>query len=177
MTGEGFSRDTSVCVGLKSARRDRAVVASWHLLAGSLPVVWPGVGWLLREGTHGGSAMTKILLIDDEAAILEVLRTFLDAMGYEVRTALNGACLGELGNPLPDLVLLDVRLAQEDGRELCRRLKSGEQTRHLPVFLLSAYVGDPETLRSCGADEFVPKPFRLWDLRQLITSYLPSEGI
>jgi len=74
---------------------------------------------------------------------------------------------------LPDLILRDVLLSGEDGCEICQRLKDNEQTRHIPVILLSAHAGLRETADECGANDFLAKPFRIAALRDIVKKHLP----
>src|ERR1051326_6707342 len=106
----------------------------------------------------------RILVVDDSEAILDVMTLALEAEGYEVTGSPTGACFQHMGNDLPDLILLDVLLSGEDGGEICQRLKSDERTRHVPLILISAHAGLPETAAQCGADGFLVKPFHLHEL-------------
>src|ERR1700730_678309 len=101
-----------------------------------------------------------ILVIDDNAAILDVVQEILTLAGYHVQTSLTGTCLHALESGLPDLILLDILLQGEDGRELCQQVKGREQTRHIPVILFSANFAANESIAACGADGFLPKPLR-----------------
>lgn len=114
----------------------------------------------------------SILVVDDSAAILDVMKIALEMADCEVSTSLTGACFQHIEHHLPDLILLDVLLSGENGGEICQRLKSNEQTRHIPVILLSAHTGLRETAERCGADDFLVKPFRLIALREIVKKYL-----
>ena len=112
----------------------------------------------------------RILVIDDDLGILEVVVEVLSGEGYHVQTSLNGACLQRLESEPPDLILLDVLLQGEDGRDLCRQVKSHEQTRQIPVILFSANTAANSSVAACGADAFLPKPFRVSELLDLVAS-------
>lgn len=114
----------------------------------------------------------SILAVDDSEAILDVVKMALEMAGCEVSTSLTGACFQQMEHHLPDLILLDVLLSGEDGGEICQRLKSDEQTRHIPVILLSAHAGLWETAERCGANDFLAKPFRLTELREIVKKHL-----
>jgi len=114
----------------------------------------------------------RVLVVDDHPDILEVVKMTLEMAGYEVSTSLTGACFQQLENDLPDLILLDVLLSGEDGYAICQRLKDDEKTRHIPVILLSAHAGLPETATGCGANGFLAKPFRIIALRDIVKKYL-----
>ncbi|MDQ3008405.1 MAG: response regulator [bacterium] len=117
--------------------------------------------------------MKKVVVIDDDITILEAVSLVLESEGYEVRTASTSVYLNELLKDVPDLVILDIRLAGEDGRELCRLLKGQEMTSHVPVILFSAHHrGDVTTLlQSSQADYFLPKPFDINQLTSLVKQF------
>jgi CheY-like chemotaxis protein len=114
----------------------------------------------------------KILVIDDSEAILDVVKITLELEGYEVSTSLTVACFQQMEHDPPDLILLDVLLSGEDGRTICERLKGDEKTRNIPVILLSAHAGLGKAVDECGANDFLAKPFRLTDLRNIVKKYL-----
>ncbi len=114
----------------------------------------------------------RVLVVDDSEAILDVVKMALEMAGYEVSTSLTAACFQHMENDLPDLILLDILLSGEDGGRMCQRLKDDEKTRHIPVILLSAHAGLPETATGCGANGFLAKPFRIIALRDIVKKYL-----
>jgi DNA-binding response OmpR family regulator len=105
-----------------------------------------------------------ILVVDDDQEILNVVREILTIEGYRVQTSLNGACFQGMERDLPNLILLDVLLQGEDGRELCQRVKSYDLTRSIPVILFSANMAANSSITACGADDFLAKPFLIEDL-------------
>ena len=117
----------------------------------------------------------RVLVVDDSEAILDVVKMALEMVGYEVSTSLTAACFQHMENDLPDLILLDILLSGEDGGKMCQRLKDNEKTRHIPVILLSAHAGLPETAGGCGANDFLAKPFRIIALRDIVKKYLGTE--
>lgn len=116
----------------------------------------------------------KILVVDDDEAILDVVQIVLEEENYLVQTSLNGTCFRELKNDLPDLILLDVLLSGEDGRELCQQLKGNEKTRHIPVILFSAHVNARHAAASSGANDFLAKPFHMDALTDMMKRHLSS---
>ena len=114
----------------------------------------------------------RVLVVDDSEAILEVVKMTLELAGYEVVTSLTGECFQQMENDLPDLILLDILLSGEDGRVICERLKGDEKTSHIPVILLSAHAGLQKTAAGCGANDFLAKPFRIANLRNIVRKYL-----
>jgi len=131
----------------------------------------------LKRG-DGGSLLEKeqamkkhVLVIDDDEAILDVVQEILTLAGYQVQTSLDGTCLHALESDLPDLILLDILLQGEDGRELCQQLKGREQTRHIPVILFSAHVPAKDAQEGCGGDAFLSKPFRRKELLEIVARW------
>lgn len=108
------------------------------------------------------SAPKRILIVDDDPDILEFLRLVVEEEGYVVMTSLSGEPLEHLPHgELPDLIVSDVMLSGTDGRSLVKTLKSQEETKTIPVILMSAYHSAAETARQAGADDFLAKPFSL----------------
>ena len=107
--------------------------------------------------------MAKILVVDDEPDILRVVVKIMEARGHSVITATDGAIAIETaGKETPDVVILDVNLPKMDGFEVCKRLKTGETTKHIPIVMMTAaYVSveDADKGTELGADEYVIKPF------------------
>lgn len=102
----------------------------------------------------------KILIVDDEADILEFLQIILEEEGYTVTTTDKGEYVEKLYNgSLPDLILLDVLLSGKDGREIVKELKRQKDTQHIPVIMFSAHPSAEQTARISGADDFISKPF------------------
>ncbi|MCJ7425613.1 MAG: response regulator transcription factor [Dehalococcoidales bacterium] len=102
---------------------------------------------------------TRILIVDDELSILKYLRANLEAEGYEVLIAMDGAqALQTLEAELPDLVVLDIMMPEMDGLEVCRRLREWSQ---LPVIMLSARDDESDKVQclDLGADDYITKPF------------------
>jgi DNA-binding response OmpR family regulator len=114
----------------------------------------------------------KVLVVDDNEGILDVVKMALNMAGYDVCTSLNGRCFQQMHNGWPDLILLDVLLSGENGDELCQRLKGAEQTKNIPVILISAHGDLRKTAEQCGADDILVKPFRLTELREIVKNHL-----
>jgi len=110
----------------------------------------------------------KVLVADDDPAILDVMRMMLEFEGYEVTTTPNGATILRMETDFPDLMLLDIWMSGTDGRELCRQLKLNEKTKNIPVVLVSASKDIEHSAREAGADDFIAKPFEMNELLQKI---------
>lgn len=103
----------------------------------------------------------KIMVIDDNPDILEVVSYLLADQGYQVATLNSGeAVFQEIRGFRPDLVLMDVMLGGMDGRGICTHIKQMEETKALPVILISASHDLAAALDQQGApDDFIAKPF------------------
>ena len=103
----------------------------------------------------------RILVVDDVDANVRLLQAKLSAEYFDVLTATDGeTALAKAAADQPDLVLLDVMMPGLDGFEVCRRLKAGAATRHIPVVLVTALDGREDRIRGleAGADDFLAKP-------------------
>ncbi|MBM3643319.1 MAG: phosphate regulon transcriptional regulatory protein PhoB [Alphaproteobacteria bacterium] len=104
----------------------------------------------------------RLLIVEDEPALVELLRYNLEQSGFEVDSTDNGErALTVIGETPPDLVLLDWMLPGLSGIELCRRLRRQPDTRNLPIVMLTARGEEHDRVRGldAGADDYVAKPF------------------
>lgn len=109
--------------------------------------------------------MAKILIVDDNPDVLQVMQLLLGSRGYEVEVTTKGGDTLELVNTFqPDLVFLDIHLGGMDGRDISVALKSAEATKHLPIILFSANIIKGTTLQDSLADDFIAKPFDIHEL-------------
>ncbi|MFF4774385.1 response regulator transcription factor [Microtetraspora fusca] len=117
-----------------------------------------------RETVTEGEA-ARLLVVDDEPALREALRSSLEFEGYKVETVADGtSALDRLEREPYDAVLLDVMMPRLDGLTTCRRLRAGGN--HVPVLMLTARdaVGDRVSGLDAGADDYLVKPFELDEL-------------
>lgn len=110
----------------------------------------------------------KVLVADDDPAILDVMRMMLEFEGYEVATTLNGATILQMETEMPDLLLLDIWMSGTDGRDICRKLKQSEKTYKIPIVLVSASKDIERSAFEAGANDFIAKPFEMNELLQKI---------
>lgn len=118
-----------------------------------------------------------ILVVDDDPDILEAIRFILEDEGYSVQTSEKGDYAESLrgGNgELPALIVLDVLLSGKDGRAICKKLKSQDGTRHIPIVMISAHPNAERTVKDVGADAFVAKPFSVDTLLGTIARLLDT---
>jgi two-component system alkaline phosphatase synthesis response regulator PhoP len=115
-----------------------------------------------QPGHHGVSTREKILVIEDEADILEVTQYNLAREGYKVVTSRDGEeGLARARREAPDLVLLDLMLPGLDGLEVCRRMQSDPITATIPIIMVTAKGEESDVVigLQLGADDYVTKPF------------------
>lgn len=117
----------------------------------------------------------RILVVDDEMYIVNILDFSLESEGYRVTTAANGEeALRMAVEQSPDLIILDVMMPKIDGYEVCRALKAKEETKQVPIILLTAKDRDADRKKGeeVGCDIYMTKPFspvRLLDaVRELL---------
>jgi DNA-binding response OmpR family regulator len=119
----------------------------------------------------------RILIIDDDLDLLMLLERQLDKRGYAVETA---ASLPEaeeiLPQFLPDLVLLDININGEDGRQLCWKLKNSDDYPHSKVIIISGYDYSTGRALLFGADDLLPKPFHMEYLLHRVEDFLDDRN-
>lgn len=114
----------------------------------------------------------KIVIIDDDQDILELIEYILTEKGFEVITSLSAKILEDLLEINPNLILLDDWLGDTLGHELCRNIKINPETKHIPVIIISAATGLAEISKECFADSYIEKPFDIEHLESKITILL-----
>jgi two-component system phosphate regulon response regulator PhoB len=125
----------------------------------------------LALGVRNAMARPRILIIEDERALTDVLVYNLQREGYDTVIAHDGQeGLRKAQMAIPDLILLDLMLPTMDGLEVCRELRAGERTRHIPILMLTAKAEETDQVVgfSMGADDYVTKPFSVKVLMQRI---------
>jgi len=114
-----------------------------------------------------------ILIIDDDPAILEAVEILLQEDGYQVSTLKEARMLiAYLDAQQPDLILLDLLLSGDDGRDIAKQIKNHQRAKDIPVILMSADTHIKEKSQEAKADAFIKKPFDILELEALITSFL-----
>ena len=115
----------------------------------------------------------KILVADDEQEIRELLDNFLTGQGYEVVLASDGNQALQLASEEnPQAIILDIRMPGLDGLEVCKRLKEKEQTRLIPVIVITGFEDNKIEALNLGADDFVNKPFDMAEISARVKSAL-----
>lgn len=121
--------------------------------------------FLERIGKPNIVSEKKILLLDDNKDLLLIMQIILKGQGYDV---VQSCCVEEAAQKIrvhrPSLILMDVFIKEQDGREFCSQLKSGTNTNNIKVVMMSGIESDNDLLYQIGADDFIQKPFDYNDL-------------
>lgn len=148
-------------------RRIRVDELQRFLVAHGMPVL---------EEVGGQASRPRLLVVDDDAAVLRLVRTVLEQDDeYQLATAADGFEAGiQLGRLRPDLVVLDLMMPNLDGFAVCRRIKETPETRHAAVLVLTGYGDRRNEARAlaCGADGYMTKPFEALQLRERVRALL-----
>ncbi|MEP6595638.1 MAG: response regulator [Ginsengibacter sp.] len=121
--------------------------------------------------------MDKILVIDDDVEILNVVKLILTMDGFEVETENKWEeTFNKIESFKPDLILLDVSLGDADGRNISRQIKSKHSSKHIHIVLFSAKLGVHKHFRECLADDFIAKPFDAQELLNKIYEQLSKNS-
>lgn len=121
--------------------------------------------------------MLKVLIVDDDNDLLEMVTLVLRTNGMEVFSLSDHTdFFTTLSNYRPDLIVLDIYLGDADGRELCRQLKNTEEFSDIPVVLYSAGHISSSSIEDCQANDFLQKPFDISVLLKRIRQQVPQPG-
>ncbi|MCD6379625.1 response regulator [bacterium] len=122
----------------------------------------------LDDRLHVGLNMFDVLIAEDDKDLRRIVKLNLESKGFKVRTARNGKLvLKKVQEKIPDCLILDVMMPELDGFEVCKRIKTMDRTRDIPVIFLTAKGETNDKLEGMGldADEYMTKPF---DFKELI---------
>jgi DNA-binding response OmpR family regulator len=115
--------------------------------------------------------MNKILVVDDDPDILELVKIMLTMNNFKVEALARWQDIDDtIESFRPDLVLLDVSLGGADGRDICKNMRLTKETSNIPVILFSANAEMGKYIKECHAHAFVAKPFELSHLVNTIKS-------
>jgi CheY-like chemotaxis protein len=120
-----------------------------------------------------------ILIVDDNAQNLKLVRVILSVEGYDVRTAVDAEdALRVLGSFTPRLILMDLQLPGMDGLQLVRLLRADPARRAIQIIALTAYAmkGDEERAFAAGCDGYVTKPIDIEDLPRVVARHLARDA-
>ena len=116
--------------------------------------------------------MKKVLIIDDDPDILEAIQIVLETGGYASDTTTRGEeAQQKIESYQPDLIILDIYLSGQDGRQICEELKRDKKTEHIPIIMFSAHPTAEKTIKNCRADAFIAKPFSINGLLEQVKRF------
>jgi DNA-binding response OmpR family regulator len=115
----------------------------------------------------------KILVVEDEQDLRELVAKYFADMGYQVIVAADGTDALDLAKQEnPQIILLDLKMPEVDGLEICKKLRADETTKSIPVIIVTAYNNQLNEALTAGADDFVAKPVHLLELSVRVKSIL-----
>jgi len=126
------------------------------------------------------ATQAKLLIVDDKAANLDLLREMLTPLDYQIFFATSGAKALEIATSArPDLVLLDVMMPEMDGFETCRRFKEDEPLREIPIIFVTARTDVEDLARgfAAGAVDYITKPLKQPEVRARVATHLQIQGL
>src|ERR1700686_5376961 len=144
----------------------------------------PAVVSMTRRERSAGFAETmdmateRVLVVDEEEDLLELIRYNLTKEGYQVQCVSTGEmAVHEAKSHLPDLILLDLLLPTVDGLRVCKILKNDPQTQHIPIVMVTAKTEEADVVSGLelGADDYITKPFSPRVLLARIRAGLPRQ--
>lgn len=119
----------------------------------------------------------KVLVVDDDSGIGEMLKTLLEYYGYEVTVTAKPEETEQLiVEEKIDLVLLDMLISGVNGTDVCRSIRDNSETTGTPVLMMSALHDAGVKCKEAGADDFIAKPFEMEDLTAKITEVLERKN-
>jgi CheY-like chemotaxis protein len=113
----------------------------------------------------------KVLIADDDPAIVDVLQILLEDQGFEVLTTLNAEGIDTLLKQGPDMILLDIWMSGVNGKDVCMRIKQDDKTKHIPVIMFSANRDTKDIAMESGANGFITKPFEINELIAIVEKF------
>lgn len=111
----------------------------------------------------------KVLVVDDDADILESLNLVLESEGFQVETLSKGdQVIEKIKEFNPDVILLDLLLSGKDGRVICQQVRKTPSISHKPIVIMSAHPSLSTAYKDAGATAHLSKPFEIDDLLRLV---------
>lgn len=118
----------------------------------------------------------RILVVDDDSGIGEMLKTLLEVYGYDVTlTELPDETENLIQKNSIDLVLLDMLISGVNGTDVCARLRKNQATKNIPILMMSALHEAGKKCKDAGADYFIAKPFEMEELLEKIESLISNK--
>lgn len=114
-----------------------------------------------------------VLIADDDIDLLQLVKMQLQHAGFNVHLALNGQGISKIIlESHPDIILLDITMEGISGGDICKKLKADSATSSIPIIMFSANDNIEQIVKSCGANDFVKKPFSLKLMKDKISHFV-----
>ena len=123
--------------------------------------------------------MARILVIDDEEALCEILKYNLEKAGYEVETAYSAEEALKMKLTAFDLIIADIMMEEISGLEFAEQVRAKEETRSIPIIFCTALDGEDDAVRglNLGADDYITKPFAIREVMVRVKAVLRRSGV
>jgi CheY-like chemotaxis protein len=132
----------------------------------------------LEKNLQGQKPKKKILVIDDEKDLVDLLSFHLSQAGYEVMMAFDGEeGYQKYEQQAPDLIILDLKMPKLNGFEVCRKIRREKKDLNIPILMLTALQDDADRLigKVVGAQRYMTKPFKIEELLQEVEWLMPTD--
>jgi len=117
----------------------------------------------------------KVLIADDDHDLLQLVKMQLQQAGFTVYLSLNGNGIVKMAaDGHPDIILLDIAMDGISGGDICKKLKTSDKTAAIPIIMISANDNIESIANSCGANDYVRKPFNLQIIKEKISQFVPA---
>ncbi len=130
------------------------------------------VGSVFSSKTHIEDKKGMIVIADDDPAILDAMKLMLEFYHFQVETIADGNIIPKLLSLQPKLIFLDICMSGTNGGDICRSLKAIEETKEIPVIMISASCDLIEIVKESGADDYLAKPFAMHELLSKVNKYV-----
>lgn len=138
------------------------------------------VNYFIRMVVHGRNSVKRILCVEDEQEMIDLIRLILGRRGFDVQGADGGVeGLRLIRQDLPDLVLLDLMMPDMDGWEVYQQMKADEKTRRIPVIVVTAKAQNIDrvlAMHIAKVDDYITKPFSPQELLQSVEKVLGAQA-
>ncbi len=120
--------------------------------------------------------MKTVLIVEDDKDIQDIFSIIFTSFGYRVECMENGLDVVNKKENMPDAIILDKQLPGMNGVDVCKNLKSREETKHIPVIMISATSGVEQAAQLAGADDFLEKPFNMQVILKKVSSLVDPDA-
>lgn len=114
----------------------------------------------------------KVLVADDNASIIEVVKIVLKDKNYDIVAVQDGAAVvATVKKTQPDIILLDIWIVNENGKAIAKKIKENDTMKHIPIIMMSASNETETIAKESAVDDFITKPFDINDLVHIVQKY------